>query len=309
MNNKIVSVVIPCYNCQDTIQRAIASVFSQSYKNWELILVDNNSKDDTLDLLNEYKRKYPGQVHVISEKKPGAPAARNRGLYSANGPIIQFLDADDELLPEKIEKQVQLIEPGNRRVDFVFGSSVALTQVGGVEKRSIREIITDDVWLALINSKLGITSANIFQKDALVGIGGWDEELKSSQEYDLMFRLLANGFCNVGADTSLNTIIYKGEGSISRGNSSERVRQIIDQRIVLRLKIKEHLLKSDLLTNERNKAINDYIYKELFRHRTILPKYVLASMRKLGMKLPTKELLRTYLAILYNTFRARPGLQ
>ena len=80
----MISIIIPCYNCEKYLHRAIESVFSQTYSDYEIILVNNNSTDNTINIINEYKKKYPDIIKVLHENKVGAPAARN----SAPGAVV-----------------------------------------------------------------------------------------------------------------------------------------------------------------------------------------------------------------------------
>src|SRR4051794_26477005 len=102
------SVIIPCYNGEEFITRAIESVLKQSFEDYEIILVDNNSSDNSLSIMYDYAKNYPATISVYREYKKGACAARNRGLYHAKGEWLQFLDSDDELLPNKLKDQVKI---------------------------------------------------------------------------------------------------------------------------------------------------------------------------------------------------------
>lgn len=279
-----ISIVIPCYNCEAFIGRAIESVFSQNFKNWELILVNNNSTDGTQQVLLEYQQLHPDKIKVLQELKKGAPAARNKGLAEAKGEWIQYLDADDELLPDKIANQLYIIKSGD--VDFIAGDATLITLFNGEERYSKKGIYVEDYWIALAKSQLGITSANLYRKYSLLAIGGWHEELKSSQEYDLTFRLLKKGFDKVGFDTSCNTKIYKSNSSISYNQDIDVTKDIIERRIVLREDIKAYLRSNGLLSNTRLQAIDEYIYNELFRNRKQLPEYVSVRLQRLGMSIP-----------------------
>ncbi len=108
----LVSVVIPCYNVEDYIEECIHSAFAQTHKPIEVICIDNNSTDNTWQKLKQLQEKYPSLL-IDKELKPGAPAARNKGLALSKGEWIQFLDADDLLLPEKIEHQAKLLQNKN----------------------------------------------------------------------------------------------------------------------------------------------------------------------------------------------------
>lgn len=260
-----VSVVIPCYNCAETIERAVDSVFSQSYKDWELILVNNNSKDNTLEKLVEIKGKNPkSEITILNENKKGAPAARNKGLYAAKGKWIQFLDADDQLLPNKIEKQLAIFSDS----DLIIGGAILQSMDGSQEIRPLNE----DIWIGLIKSELGITSANLFRRDNLLEINGWNESFSSSQEYELMFRLLCNN-AKTNFVTDTDTIIYDSQMSISRDHNSARIEQIVKNRMNLRFLVVDYLKKENKLNDRHQKAVKESVMNNLLFYGNAIPAY------------------------------------
>src|SRR5688500_9781977 len=105
-HNPIVSVVIPTYNRAHLIRRAIDSVVAQTFADWELIVVDDASKDDAEGVVRSYGDSR--MRYVRHDVNKGASAARNTGLYAAHGEFVAFLDSDDEWLPEKLASQVEL---------------------------------------------------------------------------------------------------------------------------------------------------------------------------------------------------------
>lgn len=96
---KKISVIIPVYNAEKYIRETLDSIIKQSYKNLEIILIDNGSKDRSPDIIQKYEAKYP-EIHMIEESGKGPGASRNRGLKLAKGDYIVFADADD-YLPDK----------------------------------------------------------------------------------------------------------------------------------------------------------------------------------------------------------------
>lgn len=209
----LVSVIIPCYNVEAYIEDCLASVYKQTYPSIEVICIDNNSTDGTASVLLTLQEKYP-QLILCTETKKGANAARNKGLQLANGEWVQFLDADDLLEPGKIAHQVALVL-SNADISFIAGSSIKLSLGGNRQENIVKE---EDVWFALCANKLGITSANLFRTDAALGAGGWNEALQSSQETDLMFRLLQRGASVHFDDKPLTIIRERVSGSISQLN-------------------------------------------------------------------------------------------
>jgi glycosyltransferase involved in cell wall biosynthesis len=266
----MVSVIIPCYNCEAFIEKAVNSVLNQTFIDWELILVNNNSTDQTLPELNRLQALYPDKIRVLMEYRKGGSAARNKGLNNAGGNWIQFLDADDELLPGKMEHQLKLILENS--ADVVIGNSYIRAIWDGVLVESIRPLASD-VWTGLIMSNLGITSANLWRKETLLAVGGWDEELTSSQEYDLLFRLLKAG-AEICIDRELFTIIHQMSDSVSKSKSKEKLKSILTNRINLRNQIREFLYTNHKLTSELDRVIDTYIYIELLNFKEDLPEFV-----------------------------------
>ena len=213
----LATVVIPCYNAAAHVRRSVASALAQTAAPFEILCVDDGSTDGTLDVLRDLGAVHP-TVRVLSGPNRGASAARNRGLAEARGTYVQFLDADDELHPGKLAAQIALAERTN--ADLVVGAYRRLR--GGAEHV---EIPTDgDPWVALLRGRLGITSSNLWRWAAVEGVGGWNEVWASSQEAELMARLLKAGAA-VAADPVVRTTLYAREGSISDafdGPSRER---------------------------------------------------------------------------------------
>lgn len=118
----MVSVVIPCYNVEDYVLYALDSVAAQTHPNLEIICVDDGSSDGTFVVIEQWKQTHRDfKVILVKQKNSGACAARNNGLNHASGSMIQFLDADDILYPEKIAHQVRLMsESDTIRIFFLW---------------------------------------------------------------------------------------------------------------------------------------------------------------------------------------------
>lgn len=302
----MISVVIPCFNSEQFIVRAIESVLKQTYKNYEIILVDNNSSDNTISIIYDYKNRYPGIINVLHEYKKGAPSARNKGLCEAKGDWIQFLDSDDELLPTKLEEQMDVAP--SFEGDVVVGGSYTCKVINNKLCKSRRHVETNDVWKGLLTSKLGITSANLWRRKALLAVEGWDENKNSSQEYDLLFRLLKNnatiGFC----PTPL-TIVHINPNSISNSQNDNRIVEIINNSVTLRLEIKNYLKSKNKLTRELRQAADIYIYSLLISYSSmisvyfkkgIIPMYVKKTLREVALDLPVTFIVKLYIRRLIN---------
>lgn len=289
----MISVIIPCYNSEEFISRAVESVLQQTYKDYEIILVDNNSTDNTHAILQDYKRKFPNVITVFYENKKGAPAARNKGLYEAQGDWLQFLDSDDELLSDKLEKQIAAAE--NSKADILAASHYIYKISKDKTKVKILNIETDDVWKALLLSKLGSTSSFLWRRRAVLAVEGWDETKSSSQEYDLMFRMLKKND-QLCYSVTPQTILHFRESSVSKTNDKNRLVEIMDNNVNLRLQIKEYLQSKGIITKQLNLITDKYIYIYLVNttgwhpmsvKKGIIPAFVKKKLKQSNLNLPT----------------------
>ena len=230
----LVSIIIPCYNVEAYLAEALESALAQDYPHIEIICVDNNSTDDTRAILENYALCYSDKINFLSEPKQGASAARNMGWRFSTGQWIQFLDADDLLLPDKISRQISLIQKG---VDFIIGTPT----YEDLQGHQISLIPWDDHWKGLTHGMYcGQTSANFYSIKCLKSVNGWNEELPDTQDTELMFRLLA-------ADH--NALIDSNSSCICRDRVSGKITQkappgTLERHLYLRQRINSFLEKN-----------------------------------------------------------------
>jgi len=232
--NKTVSILIPSYNVEHYLERSVQSALNQDFVR-EIIIVDDGSKDRSYEIAchlaekNPIVRVYTHSGHI----NKGLGPTRNRGLEFASGDWIQLLDADDELLPGKIKEHLKLC---NEDVGFVVGNSLDIFSDGRIHKRKYIK----DPWVGLVSGKLGISSSNLFNHTVLKKIGGFDSNLRTSDEYDLMFRILKLGYEPKFSPGYL-TKINQTPNSLSRGSESRR--NLIENWVNLRKQIKDYLIE------------------------------------------------------------------
>jgi glycosyltransferase involved in cell wall biosynthesis len=248
----LVSIVIPCFNVENYLVECLESVLHQSYQNTEIICIENNSSDKTPLILKEYAGKYPTRITLLTELKQGAPAARNKGLALAKGEWIQFLDADDKLLPEKIKNQVAEIENIQNSADVLISP---LTRVFP-SSEVIHIGISDEIWTGIVTSRAGSTCSNLYKKELLVKIKGWDETRESSQEAWLLFTLLKNGASVHFFNKDETVVNARSTGSISNTNRQENWQRYL----FFRKEIWDYLKSKDQLSPQLETKLKGYIF-------------------------------------------------
>lgn len=225
-----IAVVIPCYNVENHVEVAVRSVMEQTYPDLDIIAIDDGSTDSTREKLAALALAFPGKFRWEAHPRQGACLARNLGLTKTNGEYVQFLDADDAILTDKLSRQVDLVM-ANAKPDLVVGDFMNVFENG--TEISIKGFGSQP-WMALIRTQLGTTSANLFKRTALEAIGGWRPEQVSSQDYELMFRMLANN-ATVAWDPHVSSLVLKRlSGSISRTGQRDNWVRYIELRRAMR---------------------------------------------------------------------------
>lgn len=193
----LVSVIIPTYNREKTIERAVNSVLAQTWKELEIIVVDDGSTDRTDEIL----RAYGNKIRFIRQQNSGASAARNTGIRAATGEIISFLDSDDEWLPEKTERQVKLLQRTESsgvvccicNARMLRSSGVVNSfEVTGLYPESVAGIWENPAQVLIDHFLLFNQVAAVWRK-VLDRCGYFREDLRILEDYDLALRLALAG--------------------------------------------------------------------------------------------------------------------
>lgn len=202
--NYKISVVIPIYNRQKTIERCLDSVLNQTFPAYEIIVVDDGSNDRTLAII---RQKYDKQVIIIKQNHKGAQVARNTGIKAAKGEYIAFLDSDDEWAPNKLELQVQVLVQRPKAV--ICGNGYIQTEWKEKEPKVYEESYSKktnahskkimqlngksgNVYKQILNHSFCLFQTLLAPKKSLVEIGLLDEKVPSYQEWDTAIRLAKN---------------------------------------------------------------------------------------------------------------------
>ncbi len=184
-----VSVVIPTYNRADLVCEALESVAAQTYKDWEIILVDDGSTDNTREAVAPYLTQLGSRLRYIKQENRGLAAARNTGIWAARGSYIALLDSDDVWKPEKLATQVPYLE-ADASVGLV---SSRAEQVDAANKQVLGLKPKDPAGTTLATMIVQGTqppSSFLIRKTAIESIGGFDPAIKRGiEDVDLCFRL------------------------------------------------------------------------------------------------------------------------
>ena len=211
-----VSVIIPTYNRAHLVGRAIQSVLDQTYRDFELIIVDDASTDNTEEAIRHFEDKRI--VYIRHERNKGAPAARNTGIRAARGEYVAFQDSDDEWLPEKLEKQIKAFKTASTEIGLVY---TGFWRIEG-DKRTFspspnitpKEGAIHD---ALLKGNFVGTPSTLVKKECFEKAGMFDEKLPMLEDWELWIRI-SKCYCFKYIDEAL-AISYYNPGSVNEQGS------------------------------------------------------------------------------------------
>ncbi len=244
----LVSILIPCYNAERWIEQAIASSLGQTYAPIEVVVVDDGSTDGSWQIIQQFGDR----IHAVTQPNQGGNAARNRLLQMSSGEWVQYLDADDYLLPTKVERQIQQLA-SQPNADVIYSPSILEHWSATGSHQEILPIPTPhDPWILLARWYLPQTGSPLWRKQAIASVGGWKVDQPCCQEHELYLRLLVAGKQFVYFVEAESVYRQWSESTVCRKNQTETRRRrlaIIDQ-------AERHLHTTGELTPARQNAIN-----------------------------------------------------
>lgn len=183
---ELVSVIIPSYNREKTIIRAIDSVLNQTYKNIEVIVVDDCSSDNTITILKKKYNNISNVIIVQLKKNSGACVARNKGIDISKGKYIAFLDSDDFYYQDKIEKQIKAMKQSGKKV--CASSYTRIDEKGKKQSINVVKKTKNTLYNELLYCNF-ITTGTLIAKAECLKKERFDERLPRYQDWDLVLRL------------------------------------------------------------------------------------------------------------------------
>lgn len=220
-----ISIILPTYNGGKYIRRAIESVVTQSFKDWELLVIDDGSTDNTKEIVESFNN--PQIIYLKNEKNLGIQKTLNRGLKEAKGEYIARIDDDDEWVDsQKLEKQFNFLDENKNYV--LIGTGVIVVNEEGEELfRYLLPSEDEDIRSKILGKNCFVHSSVMFKKDTALKFGGYDESANTRhvEDYDLWLKL-----GTVGKFANLPTHAVKftqRKGSISGKNKIEQFKKNI----------------------------------------------------------------------------------
>lgn len=230
-----VAVVIPCYNAAAYLARALESVFAQTYRDYRVYVIDDGSRDDTRSLLRSYGKR----IVSVSQIHAGQAAARNCGIRMSNSPHIAFLDADDEWLPGKLQRQIEVFQ-NNPRVGMLYSdcstSGPGESSTSYFARTGIP--VSGRVFERILLEGCAIyTPTVMLRRECLDNVGLFDESLAVAEDYNLWLRIAARW--DVGVIPDVLAIRHITPGSLSLSTSKHHA-------TVAAITAFEHAMRRDL---------------------------------------------------------------
>jgi len=243
-----VSILIPCFNAEKWIREAIQSALEQRHDDKEVVVVDDGSTDASLEII----RSFGNRLRWERGSHRGANVARNQLLKLARGEWLQYLDADDFLLPPKIAEQVSLVQQ-SEAIDVVYSPMIIEHWRDGarLHREAVPIAEPRDPWLLLARWQLPQTGTYLWRKQAVEVVGGWRPDQPCCQEHELLLRLLMAG---------KHLQYHPAAGAVYRQWSSQTVCHrdpllSFHKRLEIVNRLEEHLETTGQLTAPRQTAI------------------------------------------------------
>lgn len=192
MKEGLVSIITPVYNGEEFLDRSIKSVLAQTYDNWELLLIDDGSVDNSTHIIENYLSD--NRIRLLkNELNSGISATRNKGIRESGGAYIALLDQDDEWFPDKLQKQVQIFRSLDNSYGLVYSNIEVRFDNGKVTERKIdiepKPTVSENLKLMLLRNLISSPTV-LIKKEVIDDVGLFDDSITwGGDDYDLWIRI------------------------------------------------------------------------------------------------------------------------
>lgn len=205
LNKPILSVIMPAYNSEDYIEQAILSVLNQTFKDFELIIIDDNSTDSTFKIINKFALK-DSRIRVLQSKKNlncGGDKCANLGLEAARGKYIARMDADDITYPTRFEKQIKFLEK-NKNIYLVGSNADVINHMGEIIGEKNEPLTSDAIYKAYFGFHPLIHPTCVFRNKLKKGKKfKYEIKYSANNDYYTFFKLICQGYKFVNMEEKL----------------------------------------------------------------------------------------------------------
>lgn len=263
----VVSIIIPCYNYGRFLSETLESVLKQTYENWECIIIDDGSNDNTGEIALKYKNK-DTRFKYIHQCNEGTSPAKNKGLQHATGTLIHFLDADDLIAPKKLELNVEFLLD-NPLVDLIYGNAKYF-ETNKPTKYYRGLDLSDNIWMPCVSGKdehilkhlmvfnIMVISAPLIRRNLINHTGFFNIGLRGFEDWEFWIRCALNkGYFKYDDSSEVLTFIR-----VHPSNAQKNELMMVENEIKLRKLLNQHnALSTDL------KKINYPLYLQVKKRR------------------------------------------
>lgn len=252
----MVSVIIPTYNRATYLEKALDSVWAQTYRPIEVMIVDDGSTDNTKQIIHQWVEKHTSedfQCVYIYQENAGAPSARNKGIENASGRYLQFLDSDDYLMPEKLKLQINKMQDektGFCICDYYHTDEDGKNILLASNNRSIEQILTEARFLS---TSIGVIDTSYFKP----GLIKWNTKIKKGQDLDFNLKI----FLIVDEFSYVNRALFKWIRHSGTGISNT-TKFTINEYLNNLISLWKFHLKNRRLIQAYKKPYINYLYKK-----------------------------------------------
>ena len=250
LNQTLVSVIVPTYNYGHLISETLTSIQSQTYENWECIVVDDGSTDNTGKVVADYSAKDP-RIRYIQQENRRQAAARNNGIGHSRGDYVQFLDADDLLECKKLEQQVAFLNV-SPDVDIVYSNvryfdneNPAARRVANLNDQPWMPLITGtgkEILLPIVRNNIMPVNAPLIRRSIIDNVGSFNERLPPVEDWEYFIRCAAAGKRFHYADSEGSLALVRAHPD----SSSSDPRRMLRAEILMREAIRPLLKDADV---------------------------------------------------------------
>jgi len=266
-----VSIIIPTYNSSLFIKRAIDSAINKTFKDWELLIVDDCSKDNTMELVSEFIKQDPRIKLLKTPENSGGPAMpKNIGIENAQGEYVAFLDHDDEWLPEKLEKQLVVFENSEDEKLGIVSCFINIIDNNGRLISKHHENYKEKVLEHIVKRNFIFTSSCVLTRlEIIKNVGLFDTNLKIADDFDMWLRMAKMGYnFNYISEYLINYIAHGGNACY--GNNKKDTQEFIkiyEKHMDVFLKYNLRKVGSYHLYKNEKKLARKYYFLSIFNKK------------------------------------------